>query len=191
MHDGLLTERTFALVPCRQAQAGANPTTTQFHLEGEQPVLRSTTHSPPLRPFLHATMGPPSLLAIAAVCLLCLRTGRCDAAPGALRFARGYGHGMVLQHGGAGAGLWGYGPVAGEVAVRLERDGTPVWSQSVRVDSEGQWQVTLPPQQPGAALYSVVAASGGATVTLAGVLFGDVWVCSGGYACGRCPNRSV
>jgi hypothetical protein len=104
------------------------------------------------------------------------------SASSAVRFARTYGDDMVLQHGGSGASIWGYAP-PGEnvsVAVKSSFNGVLLGSASSEAADDGTWQAVLPPQPPGNNTHSITAvASSGDEATLARVIFGDVWVCSG------------
>jgi hypothetical protein len=124
-----------------------------------------------------------------------------------LRFARTYGDNMVFQHGGVGATVWGYAPAKTPtvtVSVSLAQanaSGQPIGAGAtitVPVGQDGTWHAMLPAHQPGMNRYTVTAVAATADdfinagkgtagtasapvqkAQLTGVLFGDVWVCSG------------
>ena len=94
-----------------------------------------------------------------------------------VRFSNSHGDDMVLQHGGRGANVWGFAPAGSEVTLTLGTAAAGVVaSVHTHAAADGTWAVTLPPQPPSLDEHTVEIV-GGATLT--GVLFGDVWVCSG------------
>jgi sialate O-acetylesterase len=121
----------------------------------------------------------PKLVALGALLNVTLAV---LASASSVRFARTYGDDMVLQHGGSGASIWGYAP-PGEnvsVAVKSTLNGVLLGNVSSEAADDGTWQAVLPPQPPGNNKHSITAvASSGDEATLARVMFGDVWVCSG------------
>jgi sialate O-acetylesterase len=90
----------------------------------------------------------------------------------ALRLARLFGEGMVLQR-DARLPVWGWG-VPGR-AVQVSLDGV---ARTTTTSPAGAWRVTLPPQRAGGP-HRLVVRSGPDSVMLGDVLVGDVWVASG------------
>jgi len=92
---------------------------------------------------------------------------------------------MVLQHGGSGASVWGFGTAGDTVKVTVDADSKAEPSNratlTATVKDNGIWKVVLPAQPPTlAGSFSVSAtSSSGEQAKLADVVFGDVWVCSG------------
>ena len=113
-----------------------------------------------------------------AVAALALIGGAAAAAAGDFRFAAVLGDQMVLQRAPARANMWGFGATAGE-RVSVTLDAHPVGAAAA--DADGRWLVQLPatPATGRAHVLTAARASGGAKLRLSGVLFGDVWVCSG------------
>ena len=94
-----------------------------------------------------------------------------------VRFSNSHGDDMVLQHGGRGANVWGFAPAGSEVTLTLGTAAAGVVaSVHTHAAADGTWAVTLPPRPPSLDEHTVEIV-GGAMLT--GVLFGDVWVCSG------------
>ena len=95
----------------------------------------------------------------------------------AIRFANSYGEHMVLQHGGSGANVWGFAPAGSQVTLTLGTAAAGVIaSVQAHAAADGTWDVVLPPQRPSVEEHTM-ALLGGAVLT--GVIWGDVWVCSG------------
>ena len=105
------------------------------------------------------------------------------APPAAFRFASSQGDNMVLQMAPAQATVWGF--VGQGAAVTVTFNGQSIKAKASSWLNQSTWLAKLPattgvintPQ--GAQEFNITATSGGATITLANVVFGDVWVCSG------------
>ncbi|CAI8011165.1 Sialate O-acetylesterase [Geodia barretti] len=100
-----------------------------------------------------------------------------SAARAAFRFANYYGDHMVLQRAPAQANIWGY--VDECAAVNITFNSATI-SATVTPDggTECRWIATLPATDA-VTPFTITATSLQGTITLADVLFGDVWVCSG------------
>jgi hypothetical protein len=89
---------------------------------------------------------------------------------------------MVLQRNVADP-IWGWTTPGTMVTVAvLDQNGATAQTAQATAGTDGRWQAVLGPfgLVPNNAAYSVVISSPGAqTVTLANVLIGDVWICSG------------
>jgi fibronectin type 3 domain-containing protein len=89
---------------------------------------------------------------------------------------------MVLQRNAADP-VWGWtAPGAAVTVAVLDQNGATAQTSQATAGADGRWQAVVGPfgLVPNNAAYSVVISSPGAqTVTLANVLIGDVWVCSG------------
>lgn len=100
----------------------------------------------------------------------------------ALRFARVFGDGMVLQREKPVA-VFGFAKPDAEVEVVLGREGRLDRKDVVRArgaaDDSGRWRVTLPPLEASAEPRVLVVRAGTAQARLADVLVGEVWLCSG------------
>eukprot|EP00040_Diaphanoeca_grandis_P022019 m.117790 g.117790 ORF g.117790 m.117790 type:complete len:536 (-) comp28606_c0_seq3:337-1944(-) len=101
-----------------------------------------------------------------------------------VRFAMAYGDHMVLQS-GTPAHVWGFANPSSTITVTVSV-ATPGFTTlaSIRVDvsADGKWSAYIPTQPPSATFveHTISAkSSSGSIATLEGVLFGDVWVCSG------------
>jgi len=106
------------------------------------------------------------------------------APPAAFRFASSQGDNMVLQMAPAQATVWGF--VGEGAAVTVTFNGQSITAQASTWLNQSTWLAKLPAtkgiitaQGGGAQEFNITATSGGATITLANVVFGDVWVCSG------------
>jgi len=101
-------------------------------------------------------------------------------------YSNTHGPSMVLQRGGAGALVWGFGTAFAPVSLSLLCNSSGVNATLPGlVDSEGIWRVRLPPQ-PASAPGDACSLAGVSTTvsttesfTLADVLFGDVVLCGG------------
>ncbi|AQQ71043.1 hypothetical protein SMSP2_01407 [Limihaloglobus sulfuriphilus] len=80
---------------------------------------------------------------------------------------------MILQQ-NEPAPLWGKAPAASDVTVSL---GDSQWQTTA--DNNGEWKITLPPQQGGFDSHRITVTCGDEFVELNDVLFGEVWLCSG------------
>jgi len=96
-------------------------------------------------------------------------------------FAKALGDGMVLAAAPKQAIVWGFCDPGASVEVSL--DGGANISATVGPDQAAgaltTWRVKLPAMKPGFTKRTITASSAGKMVTLSGVLFGEVWVCSG------------
>lgn len=81
---------------------------------------------------------------------------------------------MVLQQ-QADARLWGWSDPEVTICIR------PEWgeSQTVRSDSAGFWEVSVPTPAASEKQYSIVISGSGSEITISDVLIGEVWFCSG------------
>jgi sialate O-acetylesterase len=90
----------------------------------------------------------------------------------ALRFARLFSDGVVLQR-GAPIPVWGWAPRGTAMTVSLHGH-----AARAIADSTGRWMVSLPAERAGGP-YTLTATGGGTTLTVRDILVGDVWVASG------------
>jgi hypothetical protein len=103
---------------------------------------------------------------------LCVAIG--DAVAGL--FSNVFSDGMVLQRGAEGARLWGTTAPGTPVTVNFAGAN----ATSLPAGPDGRWELQLPPMEGGGTPYSATAfASGGRSATLAGLVFGDVFWCTG------------
>ena len=108
-------------------------------------------------------------------------------------YSNTHGPSMVLQRGGAGALVWGFGTAFAPVSLSLlcNSSGVNVTLPGL-VDSEGIWRVRLPPQPasaPGdACSLAGVAPTTTESFTLTDILFGDVVLCGGVRASAGCAR---
>ncbi|XP_040902845.1 sialate O-acetylesterase [Toxotes jaculatrix] len=110
------------------------------------------------------------------LCVVFILLASVDSDDGNLSFASYYGDYMVLQKSPERAVLWGYGPEGAQVTVSLSG---PIKQKTSPVNvTKGVWRVTLDAVEAGGP-YNVTAATEKNTVTLTGLLFGDVWLCGG------------
>eukprot|EP00035_Acanthoeca_spectabilis_P040094 m.67335 g.67335 ORF g.67335 m.67335 type:complete len:551 (-) comp9859_c0_seq1:1737-3389(-) len=94
------------------------------------------------------------------------------------RFASSQGDNMVLQQAPASATVWGYVPAGQTVKVTFNGQSVEA-TQSIWLGNN-TWSANLPPMQGSLTqAYNITAATNDASITLANVLFGEVWVCSG------------
>ena len=89
-----------------------------------------------------------------------------------LAFQSGFSNGMVIQR-DMPVPLSGSGSPNSELTITLASQ-----AQSVKVDTDGHWSLTLPAMKAGGP-FTLTASQGGKSVKLDDVLLGDVWVCSG------------
>jgi hypothetical protein len=94
----------------------------------------------------------------------------------AFRFATVYSDHMVLQRAPSQASIWGYATPGASVSVKA---GAASAAAPVTAAADGIWRVSLPPQPASTSAVVLSASSGGKTISVVDVLFGDVWVCSG------------
>eukprot|EP00040_Diaphanoeca_grandis_P038616 m.256893 g.256893 ORF g.256893 m.256893 type:complete len:558 (-) comp34804_c0_seq1:142-1815(-) len=99
------------------------------------------------------------------------------APPPAFRFASAQGDDMVLQQAPAQANVWGFCAAGATVSVSF--NGKTMDATTSMWLNQSTWSAKLPATKGGFTAYNITATSGSTTVTLANVVFGDVWVCSG------------
>jgi len=96
-------------------------------------------------------------------------------------FAKALGNGMVLAAAPKQAMVWGF--CAPGATVQVSLDGVGKLMATVGPDQATgaltTWRVKLPATKASFTNHTITATSAGKTVTLTGVLFGEVWVCSG------------
>ncbi|KAF4532320.1 hypothetical protein B566_EDAN003623 [Ephemera danica] len=100
--------------------------------------------------------------------------------PKQFRLANIYGSDMVLQMAPKRVYIWGYGQPFAEIVLRFNDD-----VYSTTVSRVGEWFVRLPPQPSGGPHsitieHAPISLRGSETIELERVMFGDVWICSGG-----------
>ena len=84
---------------------------------------------------------------------------------------------QVLQQGPKQAVVWGFGTPGANVTVSMTPQVGPVGFSVV--DATGVWSAGIGPVAASEQAYVVTAVSGGETIMLQDVLFGDVWVSRG------------
>ena len=84
---------------------------------------------------------------------------------------------QVLQQGPKQAVVWGFGTPDANVTVSMTPQVGPVGFSMV--DTTGVWSAGIGPVAASEQAYVVTAVSGGETIMLQDVLFGDVWVSRG------------
>ena len=95
----------------------------------------------------------------------------------AFRFANTQGDHMVLQQAPAKAQVWGFAAAGASVTVTSTASGAaPV---TVSAGADGTWAAALAPVAASTTAVTISASSGGETITLLDVLYGDVFFCSG------------
>lgn len=110
---------------------------------------------------------------LAAAMLLSALTVTAFADGEELAFAGALGNDMVLQR-DAEINIWGTGRKGATVTVKFKDA-----SVSTTVGDDGKWLVKLPKQEKDKNENTLTAASGSETVTLTGVLVGDVYLLGG------------
>jgi sialate O-acetylesterase len=88
-----------------------------------------------------------------------------------LRLPKIFGDSMVLQR-NAPLRVWGWAAPSEAVTVKFHQQ-----QRSVKADAKGNWEAVLAPEQVGGPYDLQV--KGKTTITLHGILMGDLWVCSG------------
>ena len=104
--------------------------------------------------------------ALLLVCLALVRTA------GAVELSNLFTDGMVLQQ-GQPLPVWGWGEPGEQVFVEFAGQ-----KQSCTTDSEGKWRVTLDSLKASAE-ERTFEVTGKSTISVKGVLVGEVWLCSG------------
>jgi sialate O-acetylesterase len=96
------------------------------------------------------------------------------------RFAKAVGNGMILAAAPKQAMIWGFCEKEGKVTVGIAGK---IISATVGPDqADGKlttWRVLLPATKASFDTHNITASSSNVTLTLADVMFGEVWVCSG------------
>ncbi len=100
--------------------------------------------------------------------LFVLQTGILNAQ---LRLPKIFGDSMVLQR-NAPLRIWGWASPAETVTVQFHNQ-----HKTVQTDARGSWEAVLAPETVGGPYQ--LAVKGKTTITLKGILMGDLWVCSG------------
>ncbi|AEV97845.1 hypothetical protein A4D02_15635 [Niastella koreensis] len=88
-----------------------------------------------------------------------------------LKLPKIFGDSMVLQR-NAPVRVWGWAAPAEAITVQFHQQ-----QKSVKADANGNWEAVLAPEQVGGPYDLQV--KGKTTITLHGILMGDLWVCSG------------
>ncbi|MBI5688869.1 MAG: sialate O-acetylesterase [Verrucomicrobia bacterium] len=107
-----------------------------------------------------------------SACLVAL-AATVGAAAAPLRLAGLFGDGAVLQR-DRPVPVWGW--AAPGAAVSVEFRGERV---TATADGEGRWQVSLPPMPAASDPAALVVRTAGEACTVADVVVGEVWLCSG------------
>ena len=97
------------------------------------------------------------------------------ASAGAFNLSNTLGNGMVLQRAPHAAVVWGFGVPGTTIETRVS-SGT---SLSTKVHDDGVWRQVLPPMPANVVPLDIAFTDGATNLTLRGVLFGDVYLCSG------------
>jgi sialate O-acetylesterase len=90
-----------------------------------------------------------------------------------LKLAQVFADHMVLQH-GMKAPVWGWAPAGSDVTVKFMGQ-----ALTAKADANGKWQTAFAPLAISAEPKEMTVTSGDKTVTVADILVGDVWLCSG------------
>src|SRR6056300_1054093 len=90
---------------------------------------------------------------------------------------------MVLQR-NVSIPIWGQTAPSVKITVAMELensiDSTTLEELTGRSDAEGNWKIYLKPK-PAGGPYKITIRTEKDTVVLKGILFGEVWICSGQY----------
>ena len=100
--------------------------------------------------------------------------------PAPFRFAKAVADGMVLQAAPKRSMIWGF--VDANATVVVEFNGKKTAAIVGPDQARGlmsTWRAVLPPTPASFDEYNITATSGNVTLKLSGVMFGDVWICSG------------
>lgn len=98
--------------------------------------------------------------------------------PATFRFSASLGNNMVLQSAPLQAVVWGVCP-PGAKGIKVSFGGKDIAATVGTTLGQTTWMAKLPATPASFDPVNITATSGGVTATLFGVLFGDVWVCSG------------
>ena len=94
------------------------------------------------------------------------------------RWSSAYSDSMVLQQAPEAAVVWGFAPAGSKVSVSF--GGKAIDAPVTTYMGQSAFMAKLPPTPSSmTTTHNITATSGGKTITLGSVLFGDVWVCSG------------
>src|SRR5687767_3112471 len=88
-----------------------------------------------------------------------------------VRLPKIFGDNMVLQR-NAPLRIWGWASPAESVTVQFHNQ-----QKTVHANAAGSWEAVLAPESAGGPYQ--LAIKGKTTITLKGLLMGDLWVCSG------------
>jgi sialate O-acetylesterase len=116
-------------------------------------------------------MSRPSVRSLVATCIalfLTLVRGHCEVA-----LPKIFGDNMVLQR-NVPVPVWGTAGPGEDVSATFAGQ-----TQKAKADTDGKWQLKLKPLTASAKEQDLVISGTGNTVTLHGVLVGEVWLCSG------------
>ena len=75
--------------------------------------------------------------------------------------------------------IWGYADAGARVTVGFNGQNLSTTVGPDQAGSNTTWRVLLPATPAGFETHTITATDGNAVMTLAGVMFGEVWVCSG------------
>jgi hypothetical protein len=102
-------------------------------------------------------------------------------APPSFRFAKAVSDGMVLQSAPNEAMVWGFcSENTSSVTVTFQnRSIAATVGPDQAQGTMTTWRALLPPISAGFTEHSLSVTDGNSTLTLQGILFGDVWICSG------------
>ena len=87
----------------------------------------------------------------------------------AFRFAEVYSDHMVLQRAPSTASVWGFAPAGASVSLKAGAA-----AASATASAAGVWRASLPAQPASSTPVALTATSGGKTISVKDVLFGDV-----------------
>ena len=99
-------------------------------------------------------------------------------------FAKAVGSGMVLASAPKQAMVWGFAPPGATVEVGFGGSSIAATIGPDQADGAlNTWRALLPATAASFDAHNITATSAGTTLTLADVMFGEVWVCSGQVSC--------
>lgn len=90
---------------------------------------------------------------------------------GQIRLPRLISDGMILQR-GSPARIWGWASPGEKIQLNFKGG-----EFTVKTDTQGSWNITLPPEAAGGPYEMTLSASN--IIVIRDIFFGDVWVCSG------------
>jgi hypothetical protein len=130
------------------------------------------------------TLLPSLLLPLLATATRSSIIGGPPPDPPVFSFAKAISDGMVLAAAPKQAMVWGFCKPGSRVTVILD-DGGAAMAMAATVGPDQAtgrtttWRTLLPVTPASLANHTITATTGGVTLTLSRVLFGEVWVCSG------------